>query len=175
MGTHRHGTLDCVCSHMGAWWGPPAPTFWDHCFRSNCTLRYLILFFHTTLCSPRTIFRYWKDLLSVTIKASVFSAAIFRPPLFNQRFSCHRLSLILSYRIPTSSAGGMASASSAKPMTLVRAGRSMCMKSSYMTFHTSDPTHNLFSRHRLNAVLPSGGIKSIAYVNANQQDLRPCL
>ena len=30
MGTHRHGALDCVCSHIGAWWGPPAPTFWDH-------------------------------------------------------------------------------------------------------------------------------------------------
>ena len=29
--THRHGALDCVCSHIGAWWGPPAPTFWDHC------------------------------------------------------------------------------------------------------------------------------------------------
>ena len=26
---HRHGVLDCVYSHMGAWWGPPAPPFWD--------------------------------------------------------------------------------------------------------------------------------------------------
>ena len=35
MGTHRHGALDCVCSHIGAWWGPPAPTFWDHCSRGG--------------------------------------------------------------------------------------------------------------------------------------------
>ena len=30
VGTHRHCALDCVCSHMGAWWWPPAPTIWDH-------------------------------------------------------------------------------------------------------------------------------------------------
>ena len=36
MGTHRHGALDCVCSHIGAWWGPPAPTFWDHCLEYWC-------------------------------------------------------------------------------------------------------------------------------------------
>ena len=29
VGTHRHGVLDFVCFHMGAWWGPPDPTFWD--------------------------------------------------------------------------------------------------------------------------------------------------
>ena len=29
--------------------------------RSNCTPRYLMLFFHSILCSPRTIFGHWKD------------------------------------------------------------------------------------------------------------------
>ena len=37
-----------------------------------------IQLFHSISCSPRTIFEYWKDLLSVTSKASVFSGAIFR-------------------------------------------------------------------------------------------------
>ena len=40
VGTHRHGALDCVCSHIGAWWGPPTSTFWDHCFRYACMPRY---------------------------------------------------------------------------------------------------------------------------------------
>ena len=46
--------------------------------RYNCTPKRMILFFHTTSCSPRTIFGCWKDLLSVTSKASVFSGAISR-------------------------------------------------------------------------------------------------
>ena len=78
--------------------------------RSNCTPRYFILVFHSTSCSPRTILRYWKDLLSVTSKASVFSGAIFRPLLSNQRFDCRRILLILSSRIPTSSVAHTTSA-----------------------------------------------------------------
>ena len=30
--------------------------------QSNCTTRYLIFYFHTTSCFPKTIFGYWKDL-----------------------------------------------------------------------------------------------------------------
>ena len=102
--------------------------------RSNCTPRYLMLFFHLISCSPRTILGYLKDLLSVTSKASVFSGAIFRHLLSNERFAHHRLSLILSSRILTSSAAHTTNASSAKPMMLVPAGNSMRRKSSYMTF-----------------------------------------
>ena len=72
--------------------------------RSSCTPKYLMLLLHSTSCSPKTILGYWKDLLSVTSKASVFSWTIIRHLLSNQRFTCHRLSLILSSRIPTSSA-----------------------------------------------------------------------
>ena len=86
--------------------------------------------------SPRTIFGYLKDLLSMTSKASVFSGAIFRHLPSNQRFARHRLLLILSSRIVTSSAAHTTSASSAKPMMLVPAGRSMRRKSSYMKFPT---------------------------------------
>ena len=64
-------------------------------------------------------------------EASVFSGAIFRPLLANQRFARHRLLLILSSRILMSSAAHT-SASSAKLMTLVPAGRSMRRKSSYI-------------------------------------------
>ena len=92
-----------------------------------------MLFFHSISCSLRTIFGYWKDLLSVTGKASVFSRDLFRHLQSNQRFVRHRLSLILSSRILTSSAAHTASASSAKPMMLVPAGRSMRRKSSYMS------------------------------------------
>ena len=59
------------------------------------------------------------DFMSMTSKASVFSAAIFRHLLCNQRFARHRLSLILSSRIPTSSAVHTTSASSAKPIMLI--------------------------------------------------------
>ena len=55
----------------------------------------------------------------VTSKPSVFSGAISRLLLSNQRFACRRLSLILSSRIPTSSAAHTRSASSAKPMMFV--------------------------------------------------------
>ena len=89
--------------------------------RSNCTPRYLMLVFHSTLCSSKTILGYWKDLLSVTSKASVFSGAILRPLLSNQCFAPHRLLLTLSTMIPTSSAAHTTSASSAKPMMLVPA------------------------------------------------------
>ena len=75
------------------------------------------------------------DLLSVTSKAPVFSGSIFKPLLSNQRFMRHRLSLILSSRIPTSSAAHTTSASSAKPMMLVPAGSSKRRKSAYMTFN----------------------------------------
>ena len=85
----------------------------------------LMLFLHSISCFLRTIFRYWKGLLSVTSKASVFSGAIVRPLPSNQRFARHRLSLILSFRIPTSSVAHTTSASSAKPTMLVPAGRSM--------------------------------------------------
>ena len=101
--------------------------------RSSCTPKYLMLGFHSTSCSARTILGYWKDLLSVTSKAAVFSGAILRSLPSNQRFARHRLSLILSSTIPTSSAAHTTSTSSAKPTMLVPAGRSMCMKSSYMT------------------------------------------
>ena len=87
-----------------------------------------------------TILGYLKDLLSMIINASVFSGAIFRHPLSKQRFARHRLSLILSSRILTSSAAHMTSASSAKPIMLDPAGRFMRRKSSYMTFQTSGPT-----------------------------------
>ena len=110
--------------------------------RSNYTPKYLMLFFHSISCSPRTIFGYWKDLLSVTSKISVFSGAIFRHLLSNQRFARQRLSFILSCRIPTSSVAHTTSASSAKPMMLVPAGRSMRRKPSYMTFRTSGPTRD---------------------------------
>ena len=53
---------------------------------SNCTSSYLILFFHTIPYSPRKIFGYWKDFLSVTRKASVFSGSILSPLLSNQRY-----------------------------------------------------------------------------------------
>ena len=72
--------------------------------RPSGTPRYLMLVLHSASCSPRTILGYWKDLLSVTCKVSVFLGAIFRPLLFNQHFARHRLSLILSFRILTSSA-----------------------------------------------------------------------
>ena len=87
--------------------------------RSNCTPRYLMLFFHSISCSPRTIFGYWKDLVSVTSKASVFSGAIFRHLPSNQRLARHTLSLILSSRILTLSAAHATSASSAKSTMLV--------------------------------------------------------
>ena len=67
--------------------------------RSNCTPRYLMLFFHSISCSPRAIFGYWKDLLSVTGRASVFSGSIFRSLLSNQSFARHRVSLILSRQV----------------------------------------------------------------------------
>ena len=39
---YPHGALDCVCSHMGAWWGPAAPTFVDHWYiYSNCLTKSL--------------------------------------------------------------------------------------------------------------------------------------
>ena len=109
--------------------------------RTKCTLRYLMLFFHSISCSPRTIFGYLKDLLFVISKASVFSGAVFRHLLSNQRFALYRLSLILSFRILTSSAAHATSASSAKPMILVPTRRSMRRKSSYMTFQTSLKKH----------------------------------
>ena len=101
-----------------------------------------MLFFHSILCSPRTIFGYWKDLLSVTSKAFVFSGTIFRSLLSNQCFARQRLSLILSSRIPTLSAAHTTSASSEKPMMLVPAGRSMRRKSSYMMLQKSGPTRD---------------------------------
>ena len=110
--------------------------------RFNCTPRYLMLFFHSISCSPRTIFVYWKDLQSVTSKASVFSAAIFRHLISNQRFVRRRLSLIFSSRILTSSATDMTSQAFAKPMILVPAGRSMHRKSSFMTFRATGPTRD---------------------------------
>ena len=55
-------------------------------------------------------------------KASVFSGAIFTPLPSNQRFARHRLSLILSSRIMSSSAAHTISASSAKLMMLVPLG-----------------------------------------------------
>ena len=110
--------------------------------RSSCTPRYLMLIFHLTSCSPRRILGYWKDLLSVTSKTSVFYGAILRPLLSNQRLDRHRLSLILSSRISTSSVVHTASASSAKPTMLVPAGRSMSRNSSYMTFQTSGPNRD---------------------------------
>ena len=106
--------------------------------RSNCTPRYFILVFHSTSCSLKTILGYWKDLLSVTSKASVFSGAICRPLLSNQCFARYRLSLILSSKILTSSAPHTTSALSAKPMMIVATGR----KSSYMTFQISGPTRD---------------------------------
>ena len=57
-------------------------------------------------------------------------------------FLFFRLSLILSSRIPMSSAAHTTSASSAKLMMLVPAGRSMRRKSSYMTFQISGPTRD---------------------------------
>ena len=77
-----------------------------------------------------------------TSKASVFSGAICRHLLSKQRFARHRLSLILSSRILKSSAVHTTSASSAKPMMLVLAGRSMRRKSSYVTLQTSRPTRD---------------------------------
>ena len=68
---------------------------------------------------------------------------LFRHLLSYQRFVRHRLPLIRSFRILTSSAAHTTSASSAKPMMLVPAGRSRRWKSSYMTFQTSGPTHHL--------------------------------
>ena len=62
-----------------------------------------MLFFHSIRWYPQRILGYWKGLLTVTSKASVFSEAIFRHLLSNHRFACHRLSLILSSRILTSS------------------------------------------------------------------------
>ena len=114
--------------------------------RSSITPRYLMLVFHSTSCSPRMILGYRKYLLSVTSKDSVFSGAIFRPLLSNHRFARQRLSLILSSRIVTSSAVHTTSASSAKPMMLVPAGKSMRRKSSYMTFQTSEPTRDRNTR-----------------------------
>ena len=61
--------------------------------RTSCTPRYLMLVFHSTSCSPKTILGYWEDLLSITSKASVFSGTIFRPLLSNQRFARHRFLL----------------------------------------------------------------------------------
>ena len=66
---------------------------------ARAIFRYLILVFHLNSFSPRTILGYWKDLLFVTCKASVYSGVIFRPLLSNQLFARHRLSLILSSRI----------------------------------------------------------------------------
>ena len=104
---------------------------------------YLLLFVYTTSCSPRTIFVYWKDLLSVTSKASLFSGAIFKPLLSNQRFARHRLLLILRSRVPTSLAAHTTSASSVKSMMLIPVvGRPMRRKSWCMTFHTSGTTRD---------------------------------
>ena len=116
--------------------------------RSNCTPRYLMLFFHLISCSPRAIFGYWKDLLSVNSKASVFSGAIFRPLLSNQRFARHRVSLILSSRILTLSAAHTSSATSAKPMMLVPAGRGPCA-GNRRTLRSKrvDPSVTLEGRH----------------------------
>ena len=108
--------------------------------RSNCTPRYLILVFHSTSCSSRTILWYWKDLLSVTSKASIFSGTILRLLLSKQLSAHHRHSLILTFRILMSSAPYTTSSLSAKPVILVPAGRCMRGKSSYMTFQTSGPT-----------------------------------
>ena len=62
--------------------------------RSNCTPRYLIFVFHTPSCSPKSIFGYWKDLLSMTSKSLVFLGAIFSPLLSNQRFVRHKVSFM---------------------------------------------------------------------------------
>ena len=86
---------------------------------SNRTPGYLILFFHTTSCSPRTISGYWKELLSVISKASIFSGA---PLLSNQRFARQKLPLILGSGISNSSAARTRSASSVKPKTLISGG-----------------------------------------------------
>ena len=72
----------------------------------------------------------------------VFSGAIFRPLLSNQRITRHKISLILSSRIPMSSAAHTTSALSAKPMMLIPAGSSKRRKSSYVTFQTSGPTRD---------------------------------
>ena len=75
-------------------------------------------------------------------KPSLSSRRDFWPLLSNQRFARHRLSLIYSSRIPALSAAHTTNASSAKPMNLVPAGRSMRRKSSYITFQTSGPTRD---------------------------------
>ena len=56
---------------------------------------------------------------------------------------------LLSSRITTSSAAHTTSTSSAKPMTLVPAGKSMRRKSSYMTFHTSNPIRDFWEEPRI--------------------------
>ena len=80
-----------------------------------------------------------------------------------------------------SSALHTTSASSAKAMMLVSAGRSMRRKLSYMTFQTCGPiaqivihnsqrlVWNLLTHHHLDAAVPPRSIKSIAYVNADQR------
>ena len=127
---HRpQGICSNSTTHLFASLGPP-----------TLDLSRVKAFFPSTSCSPRTILGYWKDLLSVTSKASVFSGEIFRYLLSNQRSARHRLSLKLNSRILTSSAPHTTSASSAKTMMLVPASRSMRRESSYMTFQTSGST-----------------------------------
>ena len=108
----------------------------------NCTPRYLMLLLHAISCSPSIILRYLKDLWSVSSNASVFSRDISRLLLSNQRFTRHRLWLILSPWFPTSSAAHTTSTLSVKPKMLLPTGRYMRRKSSYMTFHTSGPSRN---------------------------------
>ena len=128
----------------------------------------------------------------MTRKASVFSGAIFRPLLSNRRVSHHRLLLVLSLRILTSSAGHTTSASSAKPMMLVTAGSSKQLalpvtpEEHHMLrpfialiyhspvvyiviYHPQQVFWNLLLHHRLDADLPSRGIECIAHVNADHR------
>ena len=112
--------------------------------RSNCAPQYFMLLFNAVSRPPSTIFGYSKDLL--TSKASVISRAIFRPLLFNNSFARYRLLLISSSRISTS-LETQTTNSSAKPMILIPAGRSMRKKSSYITFHTNSSARDPWGHH----------------------------
>ena len=84
--------------------------------------------------------------------------------------SGHRLSLIFSSRIPTSSAAHTTSASPAKlferPFVALVYHPPVAQ---IVIYHSQQVVWNLFPHHRLDADISPRGIERIAYVNADQR------
>ena len=113
-----------------------------------------MLFFHSISFSPRTIFVYWKDLLSVTSKASVFKgpfSGICYPTNALPATDFHWFSAFLFFERP------LVALVYHPPVAQI------------IIYHSQQVIWNFFPHHRLDAAVPPRGIKRIAYVNADQR------